>query len=160
MQKTAPANDFELLQGVYGNQTTEGITTFMLYHFEDGAINDDDHRMYLAKDRSKAVTPGKYYARTKADRPKDKLAEIKAERCDKMKIADIEIAKSIITSARWSRAKAAAEGRTSKRREDRWYICESCSHGKVKIYHVTTLSEAEYAAKFEASIRGEYTLAA
>ena len=132
----------------------------MYYDFEDGSIDDAAHRLYLAKDRSKASTPGKYHARPKADRPKDKLAEIKAERCDKMKISDIDIAKSIITSARWSRAKAAAEGRISKRREDRWYICESCSHGKAKMYHVTTLSEKEYAEKFEATLRGESSIAA
>ena len=126
----------------------------------DVSIEDADHRLSLAKDRSKRSKPGKYQARPKADRPKDKLAAIKAERCVKMKITDIDIAKSIITSARWSRAAAAAEGRISKRREDRWYICESCSHGKAKIYHVTTLSEKAYADKFEASLRGEYTLAA
>ena len=131
----------------------------MFYEF-DGSIEDADHRLSLAKDRSKRAKPGKYQARPKADRPKDKLAAIKAERCDKKKITDIDIAKSIITSARWSRAAAAAEGRISKRREDRWYICESCSHGKAKIYHVTTLSEKAYADKFEASLRGEYTLAA
>lgn len=131
----------------------------MFYEF-DGSIEDADHRLSLAKDRSKRAKPGKYQARPKADRPKDKLAAIKAERCDKMKITDIDIAKSIITSARWSRAAAAADGRVSKRREDRWYICESCSHGKAKIYHVTTLSEKAYADKFEASLRGEYTLAA
>ena len=131
----------------------------MFYEF-DGSIEDADHRLSLAKDRSKRSKPGKYQARPKAERPKDKLAAIKAERCVKKKITDIDIAKSIISSARWSRAAAAAEGRISKRREDRWYICESCSHGKAKIYHVTTLSEKAYADKFEASLRGEYTLAA
>lgn len=135
-------------------------TAYMFNDLEDGAIKGAGRRMYLAKDRSKAVTPGKYQARPKADRPKDKLAEIKAERCDKMRITDIDVAKTIIKSARWSRAKAAAEGRTSKRREERWYLCESCSHGKVKIYHVTTLTEAEYAAKFEASVRGSFKNAA
>ena len=132
----------------------------MFYDFEDGAIENVDHRLYLAKDRTKVSKPGKYLNRAKKDRPKDKLASIKAERCEKMKIADISIAKSIITSARWSRSKAAVEGRISKRREDRWYICESCSHGKAKIYHVTTLSEKEYAEKFEASLRGGFSLAA
>ena len=131
----------------------------MFYNSED-SIENNDHRLYLAKDRTKKSQPGKYQNRPKADRPKDKLAAIKAERCDKMKITDIDIAKSIITSARWARAVAASEGRASKRREDRWYICESCSHGKAKIYHVTTLSEKAYADKFEASLRGEYTLAA
>ena len=131
----------------------------MFYNSED-SIENNDHRLYLAKDRTKKSQPGKYKNRPKADRPKDKLAAIKAERCDKMKITDIDIAKSIITSARWARAVAASEGRTSKRREDRWYVCESCSHGKAKIYHVTTLSEKAYADKFEASLRGEYTLAA
>jgi hypothetical protein len=131
-----------------------------MFYESDASIEDADHRLSLAKDRTKLSKPGKYNARPKADRPKDKLAALKAERCDKMKITDIDIAKSIITSARWSRAVAAAEGRISKRREDRWYICESCSHGKAKIYHVTTLSEKAYADKFEASLRGEYTLAA
>jgi hypothetical protein len=131
-----------------------------MFYDSDASIEDADHRLYLAKDRTKRSKPGKYLARPKADRPQDKLATVKAERCNKMKITDIDIAKSIITSARWSRAAAAAEGRTSKRREDRWYICESCSHGKAKIYHVTTLSEKAYADKFEASLRGEYTLAA
>lgn len=131
----------------------------MYYNF-DGSIEDADHRLYLAKDRTKVSKPGKYNDRTKADRPKDKLASLKAERCEKMKITDIDIAKSIISSARWSRATAAADGRISKRREDRWYICEHCSHGKAKIYHVTTLSEKEYAKKFQASLRGEFTLAA
>ena len=131
-----------------------------MFYDPEGSIEDADHRLYLAKDRSKQSKPGKYQNRPKADRPKDKLAAIKAERCDKMKITDIDIAKSIITSARWARAVAVSEGRTSKRREDRWYICESCSHGKAKIYHVTTLSEKAYADKFEASLRGEYTIAA
>jgi len=131
-----------------------------MFYDSDASIEDADHRLYLAKDRTKRSNPGKYLARPKSDRPQDKLATVKAERCNKMKITDIDIAKSIITSARWSRAVAAAEGRVSKRREDRWYICESCSHGKAKIYHVTTLSEKAYADKFEASLRGEYTLAA
>jgi len=113
----------------------------MFYNF-DGSIDDSDHRLYLAKDRTKAAKPGKYQQRAKADRPKDKLAEAKTERCHKMKISSIEIAKSIIASARWSRAKAAAEGRTSKRLEDRWYLCDTCSGGakKAKIYHGTRLN--------------------
>jgi len=159
VKKTVSEAGFKLLRGGFGNPTTKG-STHMFYDFEDGSIEDAGRRLYLAKDRSKASTPGKYHARPKADRPKDKLASIKAERCDKMKITDIDIAKSIIKSARWSRSKAAAEGRVSKRREDRWYICESCSHGKAKIYHVTTLSEKDYATKFEASLRGEFSLAA
>ena len=131
----------------------------MYYEF-DGSIEDADHRLYLAKDRTKVSKPGKYNDRPKADRPKDKLAALKAERCEKKKITDIDIAKSIISSARWSRALAVTEGRMSRRREERWYMCEHCSHGKTKIYHVTTLSEKEYAEKFEASLRGEFKLAA
>ena len=132
----------------------------MFYNF-DGSIDDSDHRLYLAKDRSKAAKPGKYHQRAKADRPKDKLAEFKADRCRKMKITSIDIAKSIITSARRSRAKAAAEGRKSKRLEDRWYLCEVCGTGtKAKIWHVTRLTEKEYAEKFEASLEGGFSLAA
>ena len=113
----------------------------------------------IGSSRQSTRRPGKYHQRAKADRPKDKLAALKAERCDKFKITDLDVAKKIISSARWSRAQAAAEGRISKRREDRWFVCENCS-GKAKIYHVTSLTEAEYSAKFEASKRGEYTLAA
>jgi len=133
-----------------------------MFYNSDGSIEDSDRRLYLAKDRSKVSKPGKYNNRAKADRPKDKLAEVKAERCRKMKISSIDIAKSIITSARWSRAKAAAEGRTSKRLEDRWYLCEVCGNGnkKAKIYHVTRLTEKEYAAKFEASKSEEFSIAA
>jgi hypothetical protein len=133
-----------------------------MYYKEEETINDGGHRLYLAKVRTKDSKPGKYHQRTKADRPKDKLAEAKTERCQKMKIRSIEIAKSIIASARWARAKAAAEGRTSKRLEDRWYLCDTCSGGtkKVKIYHVTRLTDKEYSEKFEASIRGGFSLAA
>jgi hypothetical protein len=132
-----------------------------MYYNEEMTMDDRGHKMALVKDRSQDSKPGKYLARPKAERPKDKLAEAKAQRCQKMKIRSIDVAKSIISSARWSRAKAAAEGRVSKRREDRWYLCEVCGSGaKTKIYHVTTLSEKEYAEKFEASTRLEYTLAA
>jgi hypothetical protein len=131
-------------------------------YYEEETIYDGGHRLYLAKVRTKDLKPGKYHQRAKADRPKDRLAEAKTERCQKMKISSIDIAKSIIASARWSRAKAAAEGRTSKRLEDRWYLCDTCSGGtkKAKIYHVTRLTDKEYAEKFEASIRGGFSLAA
>ena len=139
--------------------------------FKDKDVDEPkwDRRFAVAKDKSHKRSPGKFINRSKADRPKDKLAALKAERCDKFKITDptigeieitvMDVAKKIISSARWSRAQAAAEGRISKRREDRWFVCENCS-GKAKIYHVTSLTEAEYSAKFEASKRGEYTLAA
>jgi len=130
-----------------------------MFDYFDGSIENSDHRLYLAKDRSKKSKPGKYLNRPKADRPQDKLATLKARHCKKKKITDIDIAKEIVSSARRSRSAAASDGRVSKRREDRWYICESCSHGKAKIYHVTTLSEKAYADKFEASLRGEYSLA-
>jgi len=133
-----------------------------MYYKEEETIDDGGHRLYLAKVRTKGSKPGKYDQRAKADRPQDKLAKAKTERCQKMKISSIDIAKSIIASARWSRAKAAAEGRTSKRLEDRWYLCDTCSGGtkKAKIYHVTRLTEKEYAEKFEASLSGGFSLAA
>ena len=133
----------------------------VVHMFKDKDVDEPkwDRRFAVAKDKSHKRSPGKFINRSKADRPKDKLAALKAERCDKFKITDLDVAKKIISSARWSRAQAAAEGRISKRREDRWFVCENCS-GKAKIYHVTSLTEAEYSAKFEASKRGEYTLAA
>jgi hypothetical protein len=132
-----------------------------MYYTEEMTMDVRGHKMALVKDRSQYSKPGKYLARPKAERPKDKLAEAKAERCQKMKIRSIDVAKSIISSARWSRAKAAAEGRVSKRREDRWYLCEVCGTGtKAKIWHVTRLTEKEYAEKFEASLEGGFSLAA
>jgi hypothetical protein len=132
-----------------------------MYYTEEMTMDVRGHKMALVKDRSQYSKPGKYLARPKAERPKDKLAEAKAGRCQKMKITSIDIAKSIITSARRSRAKAAAEGRMSKRLEDRWYLCEVCGTGtKAKIWHVTRLTEKEYAEKFEASLEGGFSLAA
>lgn len=132
----------------------------MMKYDLDESIEDSDHRLYLAKDRTKVSKPGKYHARPKAERPVDKLASLKAKRCEKLKITDIELAKSIIKNARWSRSVAMAQGRTSKRREERWYFCENCSQGRAKIYHVTTLTDEEYAEMFAASLRGEFSLAA
>jgi len=126
---------------------------------QDVRIPDADRKLVHLKDRSRKAKPGKFSARAKADRPVDKLALVKAQRCKKKKITSIDIAKEIVSSARWARAKAAAEGRTSKRREDRWYICTNCSHGKTSIIHVASISEDEYNAKFEASKRLEFTLA-
>ena len=97
--------------------------SLMYYNF-DGSIDDSDRRLYLAKDRTKAAKPGKYQQRAKADRPKDKLADAKTERCHKMKISSIEIAKSINASARWSRAaqassRSARESQPFRRRAER-----------------------------------------
>ena len=133
----------------------------VVHMFKDKEVDEPkwDRRFAVAKDKSHKRSPGKFIDRSKDDRPKDKLAALKAGRCGKFKITDLDVAKKIISSARWARAQAAADGRISKRREDRWFVCENCS-GKAKIYHVTSLSEAEYSAKFEASKRGEFTLAA
>lgn len=125
----------------------------------DLVVDYRDHKLALVKDRSRRVTPGKFSARSKADRPQDKLAAIRAQRCDKFKITDPEIAKEIVAIARNKRAKALAEGRTPKRLEDRWYLCDTCTHGKTKIYHVSKLSAGAYAAKFEESKREDYSLA-
>ena len=130
---------------------------------QDIRIEDAGHKLVHLKDRTKkAKQPGKFSARAKADRPVDKLALLKAQGCKKKKITSIDIAKEIVSSARRSRANAAAEGRTSHRREDRWYVCEKCSYGKKKnsIIHVSSISEDEYNAKFEASINGRFSYAA
>ena len=39
----------------------------MFYDFEDVSIEDADHRLYLAKDRTKVSKPGKYLNRAKED---------------------------------------------------------------------------------------------
>ena len=69
----------------------------LMFYDLDGSIEDSDHRLYLAKVRIKDAKPGKYQDRPKSDRPTDKLAAIKAERCDKFKITDPTIGEIEIT---------------------------------------------------------------
>ena len=122
----------------------------------DSSIQDAGHKLVYLKDRSKKSKPGKFSARTKFDKPKNLGLAIVEEDCKKESIRDIQIAKLRISKARYSRKKAEALGRESRRGEKRYYLCDRHS---VAQFHLTTLGEEEYAKKFEASTRKGYTLA-
>ena len=119
-------------------------------------INDADHRLVYAKDRTQRSKPGKFSARTKADKPKNRGLAIVEEDCNKESIRDIEVAKFRISQARYSRKRAESLGRESRRGEKRYYEC--FKHAAPQ-FHLTKLGEAEYAKKFEASTGKGYALA-
>jgi hypothetical protein len=120
------------------------------------SIEDAGNKLVYMKDRTKKPKPGKFSARAKADKPKNRGLAILEESCKKEPIRDIEEAKLRISQARYSRKKAEARGRLSRRGEKRYYLCELHT---VPQFHLTKLGEEEYAKKFEASKRKEYALA-
>ena len=120
------------------------------------SINDADHKLVYLKDRSKKSKPGKFSAMTKSDKPKNRGLAILEETCKKESIRDVEIAKLRISQSRYSRKKAEALGCESRRREKRYFLCDRHS---VPQFHLTKLGEEEYAKKFEASKRKEYSIA-
>ena len=122
----------------------------------DISFNDADHKLVYLKDRTKKSKPGKFSARAKDDKPKNHGLATLEKTCKKESIRDVEIAKLRISQARYSRKKAEARGRISRRGEKRYYLCELHS---VPQFHLTKLGEEEYAKKFEASKRKEYSLA-
>ena len=122
----------------------------------DVSIDDTDRKLVNLKDRSHKAKPGKFSARAKADKPKNRGLAILEEECTKKSIRDIEVAKLRISQARYSRKKAEALGRDTRRGEKRYY---ECFKHETPQFHLTKLSEAEYAKKFEASTRKGYALA-
>ena len=123
---------------------------------KDFSIQDAGHELVYLKDRSKKSKPGKFSARTKADKPKNRGLAILEETCKKESIRDVEVAKVRIAQARYSRLKAESLGRESRRKEKRYFICDRHA---VPQFHLTKLGEEEYAKKFEASNRKGYALA-
>jgi hypothetical protein len=123
---------------------------------KDFIIQDAGHKLVYLKDRSKKSKPGKFSARTKADKPKNRGLAILEETCKKESIRDVEVAKLRIAQARYSRLKAESLGRENRRKEKRYFICDRHA---VPQFHLTKLGEEEYAKKFEASTRKGYALA-
>lgn len=122
----------------------------------DNSINDADHRLVYVKDRTKRSKPGKFSARAKADKPKNRIVEKLNSECKKESLRDIELCKRRISQARFSRRKAENEGRETRRMEVRYYLCGKHS---VPQYHLTKLGEAEFAAKLASFQEKEYALA-
>jgi hypothetical protein len=133
---------------------TKGTIT-MRYNI-DSSIDDAGHKLVCLKDRSNKSKPGKFSARAKADKPKNRGLAVLEETCKKESIRDVEVAKLRISQARYSRKKAEALGHDSRRGEKRYYLCDRHA---VSQFHLTKLGEAEYAKKFEASIGKGYALA-
>jgi len=130
--------------------------TISMRYDNDISINDADHKLVYLKDRSRKTKPGKFSAMAKQDKPKNHGQAAMEKTCKKELIRDVEIAKLRISKARFSRKKAEARGRLSRRGEKRYYLCELHT---VPQFHLTKLGEEEYAKKFEASKRKEYALA-
>jgi len=127
----------------------------MIYDMDESLENAGNKLVYL-KDRSRKDKPGKFSARAKEDKPKNRGLAALEKTCKKESIRDVEIAKLRISQARFSRKKAEARGRLSRRGEKRYYLCDRHT---VPQFHLTKLGEEEYAKKFEASKRKEYSLA-
>ncbi len=110
--------------------------------------------LYLCRDRSGPKQEGKWINRPKALRPPNQEALRRVERCHKKAFSNIELAKRAIRSANIAREKAEKIAGDSRRCEIRYYVCENCGVGSgKKIWHLTSLSESEYASKFDESVK-------
>ena len=122
----------------------------------DSSSDDAGHKLVCLKDRSKKSKPGKFSARAKADKPKNRGLAILEEECKKESIRDIEVAKLRISQARYSRKKAEVLGRETRRSEKRYYEC--FKHATPQ-FHLTKLGEEEYAKKVADFAGKGYSLA-
>lgn len=138
-------------------ETTSNMKgTISMRYDKDISIEDAGHKLVYLKDRSNKSKPGKFSARAKADKPKNRGLAILEEECKKKSIRDIEVAKLRISQARNSRKKAEALGRQSHRGEKRYY---ECFKHKSPQFHLTKLGEDEYAKKVADFARKSYALA-
>lgn len=117
------------------------------YHFSQGAF-------VLCKDRTQDRIQGKYAKRPKEQKPADKLAKTLAGRCEKKCFRSVDQVKLAVQRAEFARKRAEEEGRTTRRREIRWF---ECFNHTTTMYHLTSVDEADYIARFEAGKRGEFT---
>ena len=117
--------------------------------------------LYLCRDKSGLKREGKWMNRPKALRPQNLEAIRRAERCHKKPFSNIDLAKRAVRSANYAREMAEKTSGNSRRCEVRYYICENCGIGSgKKIWHLTSLSESEYATKFEESAKQGARIAA
>ena len=122
----------------------------------DASIQDAGHKLVYLKDWSNKSKPGKFSARAKADKPRNRGLATLEETCKKESIRDVEVAKLRIAQARYSRKKAESLGCESRRKEKRYFLCD---RHQVPQFHLTKLGEEEYAKKFESSTRKGHALA-
>ena len=86
----------------------------MIYDMDE-SLENAGHKLVYLKDRTKKSKPGKFSARAKDDKPKNHGLATLEKTCKKESIRDVEIAKLRISQARFSRKKAEARGRLSRR---------------------------------------------
>jgi len=113
--------------------------------------------LVLCKDRTTKKTPGTWAKRRKQDRPVNRVIAMIQETCDKEVFKSMEKAKWALERATHARARAALFGHQTRRREMRVY---QCFKHPTRVFHLTSQDEETYAAKFDASARGEYCRAA
>lgn len=111
----------------------------------------------VCRDRSSRRTEGKYANRAKQDKPASRLTEILERQCGKKCFRSVERVKSALERARAANMRAQEGGFAASRREIRWY---ECHRHAVPMFHLTSVEEADYTARFEASRRGEFHHAA
>ncbi len=111
----------------------------------------------VCKDRSQERIPGKWVERIRSERPANKVALIKQSSCKKKGFKTWEHAKWVVERAERGRFLAQVNNGVCHRQEKRVYEC--FKHGN-RTFHLTSLSDEAYNAKFEASRNGSYLHAA
>ena len=121
------------------------------------AVDLSTKALVLCKDRTHDKTPGKWAKRRKQDRPANRGLKAIEGTCTKDIFKSMEKAKWAVECADRARSRAQIFGHQTRRREVRVYECFKHS---TRVFHLTSQDEASYAAKFDASARGEFTHAA
>jgi hypothetical protein len=89
----------------------------------DVSIEDAGHKLVHLKDRSKKSKPGKFSARAKADKPKNRILERLNSECKKESLRDIELCKRRISQP----AFLAARPRTKAAKPAAWKFAITCA---------------------------------
>lgn len=110
----------------------------------------------VCRNHIKPVRGGKWSQMPKAARPHSKISE-GFNVCKKKVYKTEEDATRVVARARRARGHAERNGNPSRRREETVY---PCPHGFKVVYHVSSLTVAEYAAKVELSRSGMWDLVA
>lgn len=111
----------------------------------------------VCKDRSQDRSPGKWVDRNKSEQPINRAILNRQFRCKKKGFKTWEHAKWVVERAERERFIAQVSMGVCHRKEKRVY---ECFKHATRVFHVTSLSDEVYNAKFEASRNGSYTHAA
>jgi hypothetical protein len=115
----------------------------------------------VCKNRSEGKSAGKWVNRPKSQKPQSARMRDRIRKCKKFEFTRIDLVKEAVTKANFARVRALRDGVPTSRLEIRYYLCETCtSPGGVAIWHLTSLPEAEYFEKYQASKGKELLIAA